>query len=271
MTGRFSEHHAFLARVHLDLIDQHSAAIGEITTRIEDTIAPFHGFRDLICTIPGVSTLTADIIIAETGADMTRFPTPITSPSGPEPPRETTNPPAKSSPAEPAPATPTSKVRSAPPPWHAPKIPALRRSRRRLLQPTPTPTGQKACRPPTRSHGLPGHPDPRQLITDAGEIFASETILGIHVASDIGRPFSRLPRQHPQRDQPPLVSFVMHPSGWRELKLPGMPYVATCGAVAAPPPERNCHEANAAFSDPSVGDTPGGSWTGRRAADRGGL
>jgi transposase len=47
LTGRFSDHHAFLARVHLDLI----------------------------CTIPGISTLTADVIIAETGADMTRFPT----------------------------------------------------------------------------------------------------------------------------------------------------------------------------------------------------
>jgi transposase len=75
LTGRFTDHHAFLAQVHLDLIDQHTAAIDDITTRIEATIAPFHGFRDLICTIPGVSTLTADVIIAETGADMTRFPT----------------------------------------------------------------------------------------------------------------------------------------------------------------------------------------------------
>jgi len=39
------------------------------------TIKPFRWFRDLICTIPGISTLTADVIIAETGADMTRFPT----------------------------------------------------------------------------------------------------------------------------------------------------------------------------------------------------
>lgn len=31
-TGRFTEHHAFLARVHLDLIDQHTAAIDDITT-----------------------------------------------------------------------------------------------------------------------------------------------------------------------------------------------------------------------------------------------
>lgn len=74
LTGRFTEHHAFLARIHLDLIDQHTAAIDEITTRIEEMIAPFQGFRDLICTIPGISTRTADVIIAETGADMTRFP-----------------------------------------------------------------------------------------------------------------------------------------------------------------------------------------------------
>lgn len=75
LTGRFSEHHAFLARVHLDLIDQHTAAIDEITARIEETIAPFRAFRDLICTIPGIGALTAEVIIAETGADMTRFPT----------------------------------------------------------------------------------------------------------------------------------------------------------------------------------------------------
>ncbi len=75
LTGRFSEHHAFLARVHLDLIDRHTAAIETLTARIEVMIEPFQGFRDLICTIPGISTLTADVVIAETGADMTRFPT----------------------------------------------------------------------------------------------------------------------------------------------------------------------------------------------------
>jgi len=67
LVGRFGEHHAFLARVHLDLIDQHTAAINEITTRIEETIAPFRGFRELICTIPGISTLTADVVIARNG------------------------------------------------------------------------------------------------------------------------------------------------------------------------------------------------------------
>ena len=75
LAGRFSAHHAFLARVHLDLIDSHTAAIGQLTKRIEAAMEPFHSFRALICSIPGISTLTADVIVAETGADMTRFPT----------------------------------------------------------------------------------------------------------------------------------------------------------------------------------------------------
>jgi len=75
LTGRFSEHHAFLARVHLDLIDRHTQAIDEVTDRIEQVIEPFRGFRELIATIPGINTLVADVITAETGADMSRFPT----------------------------------------------------------------------------------------------------------------------------------------------------------------------------------------------------
>ncbi len=74
LTGRFTEHHAFLARVHLDLIDHHTDAIEQLTTRIEEVIKPFQAFRDLICSIPGISTLLADVIIAETGADMSIFP-----------------------------------------------------------------------------------------------------------------------------------------------------------------------------------------------------
>lgn len=74
LTGRFSEHHAFLTQVHLQLIEQHDAAIAELTERIEVVIEPFRGFRDLICTIPGISTIVADVVIAETGGDMSVFP-----------------------------------------------------------------------------------------------------------------------------------------------------------------------------------------------------
>ena len=74
LNGRFNKHHAFLARVHLDLIDRHTDAIDKLTARIEVMMEPFQGFHDLICTIPGIATITADVVVAETGADMSRFP-----------------------------------------------------------------------------------------------------------------------------------------------------------------------------------------------------
>ena len=75
LTGRFTDHHAFLVRMHLGLIDQHTAAINALTERIEVVIEPFRGFCELISSIPGIGTTTAEVITAETGADMTRFPT----------------------------------------------------------------------------------------------------------------------------------------------------------------------------------------------------
>ena len=75
LEGRFGEHHGFLVRIHLDLIDQHTKAIDELTVRIEEQMRPFLGVRDLLVSIPGISTTVADVVIAETGADMSRFPT----------------------------------------------------------------------------------------------------------------------------------------------------------------------------------------------------
>ena len=73
--GRFNSHHAFMVRIHLNLIDEHTLAIDEVTTQIEVAINPFCSVRELLVTIPGISTGVAEVIIAETGADMTRFPT----------------------------------------------------------------------------------------------------------------------------------------------------------------------------------------------------
>ena len=67
LTGRFSEHHAFLVKVHLDLIDQNTRALDELTARIEVVIAPFRSALDLMVTIPGISIGVADVIIAATG------------------------------------------------------------------------------------------------------------------------------------------------------------------------------------------------------------
>ncbi|WP_035774983.1 IS110 family transposase, partial [Arthrobacter sp. H5] len=75
LTGMFREHHAFMVRIYLDQIDAHTRIIDALTARVEEAMAPFRLDRELLSTIPGVSTLVADVIIAETGADMSVFPT----------------------------------------------------------------------------------------------------------------------------------------------------------------------------------------------------
>ena len=75
LTGRFSEHHAFLARMYLDAIDQRIQQITELNARIEVAMEPFQSFCELIGTIPGIGQRCAEVIVAETGADMSIFPT----------------------------------------------------------------------------------------------------------------------------------------------------------------------------------------------------
>jgi transposase len=76
LQGRFTEHHAFMVSQYLAQLDTQQATIEALTARIETVIAPFAQARDLLVTIPGISQMVADVIIAETGADMAVFPTP---------------------------------------------------------------------------------------------------------------------------------------------------------------------------------------------------
>jgi transposase len=73
LTGNFGDHHAFLCRLHLERIDQLSAAILELSARIEEQMRPFARQLERLVTIPGVGQATAEVIIAETGGDMSRF------------------------------------------------------------------------------------------------------------------------------------------------------------------------------------------------------
>ena len=75
LTGRFTDHHAFMARLFLDRLDAHSADIARLDARIEEALQPFRAARDLLMSIPGFSRITAEVFIAETGADMSVFPT----------------------------------------------------------------------------------------------------------------------------------------------------------------------------------------------------
>jgi transposase len=75
LTGRFTAHHAFLIRMHLTLIDQYGQALAELDARIEEAMAPLAAARELLVSIPGISTTVAEVFLAETGGDMSVFPT----------------------------------------------------------------------------------------------------------------------------------------------------------------------------------------------------
>jgi len=73
LTGRFREHHAFLTRLYLDQYDQLTSAIKQLTVRVEEAMVPFRPVLGLLDTIPGVNRAVAEVIVAETGGDMSRF------------------------------------------------------------------------------------------------------------------------------------------------------------------------------------------------------
>jgi transposase len=75
LTGRFTHHHAFMVRLHLDRIDELDAHLARIDARIDALIEPFRPARDALTTIPGISTTVANGIIGEIGIDMGVFDT----------------------------------------------------------------------------------------------------------------------------------------------------------------------------------------------------
>jgi transposase len=75
-TGHFSDHHAFLLARMLGRIDQASADIAELEAKTDQEVAPFAPAVDRLDEICGVGRTAAQVIIAEIGLDMGRFPTP---------------------------------------------------------------------------------------------------------------------------------------------------------------------------------------------------
>jgi transposase len=75
LTGRITDRHRFLLRLHLRQFDALAAAIAEIDAEVDRDLAPFRQAVRLLRTIPGVSDLTAQVIVSEIGVDMSRFPT----------------------------------------------------------------------------------------------------------------------------------------------------------------------------------------------------
>jgi transposase len=75
LLGRFNEHHAVMIRMHLDHMDYLEANIARLDRRVEEVIAPFVDQLRRLQTIPGIGPRTAEVVIAEIGVDMGRFPT----------------------------------------------------------------------------------------------------------------------------------------------------------------------------------------------------
>jgi transposase len=75
LRGRITAHHRFLLRLHLRQVDALDAAIGDIDREVEADLEPFRAAVRLLSSIPGVGTLGAEVIVAEIGTDMSRFPT----------------------------------------------------------------------------------------------------------------------------------------------------------------------------------------------------
>jgi len=75
LTGRMGAHQRFLLAqqlAHIDFLDQQIAAV---STEIEARLRPFQAALTLLDTIPGVGQRTAEILAAEIGTEMSRFPT----------------------------------------------------------------------------------------------------------------------------------------------------------------------------------------------------
>jgi len=73
LRGRIRPHHRELLRIHLSLVDALHQALADVDARVGKTLAPIKDSARLLTTLPGVSEITAQVMVAEIGVDMQRF------------------------------------------------------------------------------------------------------------------------------------------------------------------------------------------------------
>src|SRR3954463_12845028 len=76
LTGRFTDHHAFLLTQMLQRVDAATADIATVQSRIDEQVGELASAVAKLDAIPGIGSVAAQMILAEIGIDMTRFPTP---------------------------------------------------------------------------------------------------------------------------------------------------------------------------------------------------
>lgn len=75
LRGTVTDHHRFMLRLHLRQIDSLESGVHQLERHMEKLLRPFRERVEQLVTIPGVSDTVAQVLIAEIGVDMTRFPT----------------------------------------------------------------------------------------------------------------------------------------------------------------------------------------------------
>lgn len=75
LRGVVTERHRTSLRRHLAMVDAINRCIAEIDAEVAALLEPFRRQVELLDTIPGVDINTAEVILAEIGVDMSRFPT----------------------------------------------------------------------------------------------------------------------------------------------------------------------------------------------------
>jgi transposase len=75
LLGRIRLHHQFLIGQHLKTIEQLEETIVAFDARIEAALEPFRDVIERLKEVPGLSEVSAQILIAEIDTDMRQFPT----------------------------------------------------------------------------------------------------------------------------------------------------------------------------------------------------
>jgi len=75
LRGRVTAHHRFMLQLHLEQVDALDAAMARINQEVGANVEPFRVAIEMLSTIPGLSSVSAEVIVSEIGIDMSRFPT----------------------------------------------------------------------------------------------------------------------------------------------------------------------------------------------------
>jgi transposase len=75
LAGVVRPHQQFLLAEHLGHLDYLEEAIARVSAEVEERLRPFEVEIQLLDTIPGVNRRVAEVLLAEMGTDLSRFPT----------------------------------------------------------------------------------------------------------------------------------------------------------------------------------------------------